>query len=135
MVLIDDLAPAMTSNGRRFWIFAGVIAVLFAAALLASNLLGADARRACLLAIAVSAAAGIGGVAPVLAASKFWPDYVAIAAMAASMIRLLLVAAGVGIVMLFVPVEPRWFVLWLAVFYFAMLSLEAAWALKLKVKS
>jgi len=78
----------------------------------------------------VSGIAGFGGFIPVIGARLTGKPISVEAVLSASAIRLLLIIVGLVIILFFVKVNLTWFVLWLAIFYIAMLAGEVCYAIK-----
>ena len=100
------------------------MAVVFAAALGTSVLLGKSAVKSCLWAVLVTGVACIGSLIPIVYAVLSGKSLSIPTVLAASVIRLLLMISGAIIIMLFVKTDALWFVIWLSVFYVVMLFLE-----------
>jgi len=108
-------------DGIRWW--AASVAVV-AAAFAVSFLSGKEAVKSCLAAVTVSGIAGGIAMLPIIYAVAYKPALLTVLGLATGTLRLLLMLAGSIIIILFVKVSVLWFVVWIGVFYSAMLILE-----------
>jgi hypothetical protein len=84
----------------------------------------------CLAALIVSCVAGGGGLFPIFYAAAYRPGMLSVSALAATVIRLLLMIAGSAIVIIFVKVNILWFVVWIGMFYLVVLVLEIRFTIR-----
>ena len=117
-------------TGKAKWLWLAVITVVFAAAAAISAAFGSIAFKACLWAIAAAAAAAGGSLVPVIYSAVFRPSMLAGSAMAAGVIRLLLMLAGAVTILFFITVDILWFISWLMLFYPVMIVAEVCFILR-----
>jgi hypothetical protein len=121
----------VANTDKTEWLRLPIAASAFAAAALGLSIFfGSDSAKGCLWAILVSGVAGCGGLVPVIYALIYRPALLAILVLAAGMIRLLLMAVGTAILILLVNVNVLWFLIWLGLFYAAILVSEVWWAVR-----
>lgn len=121
----------VANSDKTEWLRLPIAASAFAVAALGISIFfGTDSAKGCLWAILVGGVAGCGGLVPVIYALTYRPALLAILVMAAGVIRLLLMAVGTAILILLVKVNVLWFVIWLGLFYAAMLVSEVWWAFR-----
>jgi len=106
------------------------MAGVFATAVGVSFLSGQSAVNGCFWAMLVSVIAGIGGIFPFIRAKLSKKTISGEAVLIATTLRMLLVIAGMVIMLLFTKVNVMWFMIWLAIFYVAMLAGEVYYAIK-----
>jgi hypothetical protein len=82
------------------------------------------AWQACLAAIGISVVVGLASLLPALYGIVRRQDLAVAFVLAASLIRLLLMAGGTAIILFFTKVNIMWFVVWLGLFYICMLAVE-----------
>jgi hypothetical protein len=108
-----------------------VIVIFFAAVFGASALLGENARNNCFWAIIINGVAACGGIAPFVYAGLSGQPISAYYLLTASLTRLLLAAAGSGIILYFVKIDVFWFVMWAVMLYFVVMMLEVRFFVKI----
>jgi len=101
-----------------------IIAAVITAAFAVSFVAGKEAVKSCLVAITISGLAGSTALILIAYAATYRPSHLAVLALAAGIVRLLLMAAGSIIIVFFVRVSILWFVVWIGVFYLVMLVFE-----------
>jgi len=110
--------------GKTCWLGLSVVAAVFAAAGGISILLGTDASNGCFWAILVSGIAACGGLVPIVYAVRASSSLSIAFVLASGAIRLLLALVGAVIIVVFIRINPMWFVVWLGLFYVVMLGWE-----------
>ena len=83
-----------------------------------------------LAALVVSVIAGCGGLCPIFLAAAYRPGMLSVSALAATVLRLLLMIAGSAVIILCAKVNTLWFAAWIGVFYFITLVLEIRFAIR-----
>ena len=83
-----------------------------------------------LAALIVCVIAGLTALMPIIFAAAYNRDMLSVSALAAAVIRLLLMIAGSAIVIVFVKVDTLRFIIWAGVFYLVVLVLEVLFAIR-----
>ena len=101
-----------------------LLIVLAIAAYIVSLIIGADSSAGCLTAIIVTAIGGAAGLALAALGILRTGKHALALILTGSLIRLLLVMLGCVIILFFTKVNALWFVVWLVLFYAAILASE-----------
>jgi hypothetical protein len=112
------------------WTWPSAAIAVFAITYGISILLGKDVQNSCFWAIVVNGIAGCGGIAPVIYAMLLKSSVSVYYILTSSVIRLLLAAAGSGIILFFVKIDVTWFATWVAILYLAVLIFEVSFAVQ-----
>lgn len=114
----------MKAAGKEVVILLSV-AAMFIAAYFASRMCGSDAASGCRAAIIASSISSLCGLVPVMYALNYKPDYAGIAALASTIIRLVLVLIVTAVVLFVLKINAMWYLGWLGLFYIALLVVES----------
>jgi len=108
-----------------------IVAVVPAAAFAVSLPAGKEAVKGWLAAVIISGFAGCISSAPVVYAAAYKHGSLPVYALAASVIRLLLMSAGSITILAFANVGIVWFAVWIGVFYLIRLALEVRYVVRM----